>query len=90
MNPTIETHWSRILYCDIFAAGAEMPHPSEIDGRGARRPNGRREPATRGAPPSTLQRGVRRVSPKSGPEGEQAPKRVSSNGSLMSHLRKER
>ena len=61
MNATIETHWSRILYCDIFAAAAEMPHPSEIAGGGMRRP-----------------------------EGEQAPKRVSAKGRLMSHLRKER
>ena len=49
MNATIETHWSRILYCDIFGADAEMPHPSEITGGGVRRPGGGREPATRRA-----------------------------------------
>lgn len=55
MNATIETHWSRILHCDIFAAGAEMPHPSEITEGGVRRPGGGREPATRRATPSTTQ-----------------------------------
>ena len=44
MNATIETHWSRILYCDIFAAGAEMPHSSEIAEGGVRRPEGERAP----------------------------------------------
>lgn len=58
MNATIETHWSRILYCDIFAADAGMPHPSEIAGGGAaRRPGGGRKPATRRATPFTAQRG---------------------------------
>ena len=56
MNATIETHWSRILYCDIFAAGAEMPHPSEIAGRGLRRPGGGPNPAMRRATPSSTPR----------------------------------
>lgn len=43
MNATIETHWSRILYRDIFAVGAEMPHPSEIAEGGVRRPGGGRK-----------------------------------------------
>jgi hypothetical protein len=90
MNATIETHWSRILYCDIFAAGAEMPHPSEIAGGGVRRPGGGREPATRRATLSAPQLGGRRVSPKGRPEGEQATKRVSAKGWPVSHLRKER
>ena len=84
MNATIQTHWSRILYCDVFAAGAEMPHPSEIAGNGMRRPGGGREPATRSAPPSTLQRGGPRVSPKGRPEGEQAPERASAKGRPVS------
>ena len=57
MNATIDTHWSRILYCDIFAAGTEMPHPSEITGGGVRRPGGGQAPAGRRATPSTTQRG---------------------------------
>ena len=32
MNATIETHWSRILHCDVLAAHAGMPHPSEATG----------------------------------------------------------
>ena len=56
MNATIETHWSRILYRDIFAAGAEMPHPSEISRGGANR-HRERQPATRRATPSAAQRG---------------------------------
>ena len=57
MNATIETHWSRILYCDIFAAGAEMPHPSEIAEGGVRRPGGgsetsRKPVSARGRPTS--------------------------------------
>ena len=45
MNATIETHWSRILYCDIFAAGAGMPHPSEIAvGGDSSRPEGEQAP----------------------------------------------
>jgi hypothetical protein len=61
MNATIETHWSRILYCDIFAAGAEMPHPSEIEGGDRRRPGGGRDPAMRRATASSTQRGGARV-----------------------------
>ena len=53
MNAMIETHWSRILYCDVFAAGMQMPHPSEIAGGGLRHPGGGRYPGTRGAAPST-------------------------------------
>ena len=60
MNATIETHWSRILYCDIFAAGAEMPHPSEIAGSDRRRPGGGRHPATRRATAT----GTQRVGPR--------------------------
>ena len=56
MNATIDTHWSRILYCDILAAGADMPHPSEIAGRGLRRPRGGRDPAMRRATPSSTPR----------------------------------
>jgi hypothetical protein len=61
MNETIETHWSRILYCDIFAVGAEMPHPSEIAGSDRRRPGGGRDPATRRATAAGMQRGGPRV-----------------------------
>ena len=90
MNATIETHWSRILYCDVFAAGAEMPHPSEIGEGGRRRPGGGREPATRSATLFTAQRGGPRVSPKGCPEGELATKHVSAKVGPMSQLRRER
>jgi hypothetical protein len=89
MNATIETHWSRILYCDVFAAGAEMPHPSEIGEGGRRRPGGGRKPATRSATLFTAQRGGPRVSPKGRPEGEQATKRVGANAWPVSQLRRE-
>ena len=61
MNATIETHWSRILYSDIFAAGAEMPHPSEIGEGDRRRPGGGRHPATRRATAASTQRGGSRA-----------------------------
>jgi hypothetical protein len=90
MNATIETHWSRILYCDVFAAGAEMPHPSEIGEGGRRRPGGGRKPATRIATLFTAQRGGPRVRSKGHPEGEQATKRGSAKGWPVSQLRRER
>ena len=63
MNATIETHWSRILYCDIFAASAEMPHPSESVGGGARGSNGGKGTAMHRMPSSAgAQRGGARAS----------------------------